>query len=121
MNDRLSVSVTGISCFGYHGVFPQEREHGQRFVVDVDMVLADDRSVESDRLDDTVDYSEVAQRVVSIVEGPPVELLEHLAGRIADAVMSDDRLTRVVIRVSKPDVSLPVLVDSTSVTLRRDR
>lgn len=121
MSDRLTVSVHGIVCHGYHGVFAEERAHGQRFVVDLDMVLGDAVSAMSDRLDDTVDYSTVSAGVARIVEGEPVDLIERVAGRIADMVLDDARVVEVTVRVSKPDAQLPVVSSGASVTLRRSR
>ena len=47
-----------------------------------------------DHLADTVDYEAVAETVATIVGGPPVDLLEHLASVIADRIMEDPRLVR---------------------------
>lgn len=119
--DQVTVSVTGLECFGYHGVFPEERQNGQRFVVDLEMTLIETTATESDHLADTVDYEAIAEAVVEILEGPPVHLLEHLAARIADRVMAEPRMHDVVVTVRKPEVKLARTVTETSVTLRRAR
>lgn len=121
MSSALTVSIHGISAHGRHGVFPEERELGQRFVVDVDMVLAGAAAARSDRLDDTVDYGDVAARVARIIEGDPVDLIERLADLIADALLADGRVAEVTVRVVKPDVRLPVAGGPAFVTLRRSR
>jgi 7,8-dihydroneopterin aldolase/epimerase/oxygenase len=121
MNDAVTVRVTGLECFGYHGVFPEEKENGQRFVVDLEMYLAELASTQSDHLADTVDYEAVAETIATIVGGPPVDLLEHLASIIADRVMEDPRLSGVAVTVRKPQVKLAQSVTETSVTLRRSR
>ncbi len=121
MSDAVTVRVTGLECFGYHGVFPEEREHGQRFVVDVEMELAELASLQSDHLADTVDYEAVSETIATIVGGPPVDLLEHLASVIADRILEDPRLNGVSVTVRKPQVKLAQSVTETSVTLRRTR
>lgn len=121
MSDHLTVSIHGITCRGYHGVFPGERARGQRFVVDVDMVLDTSVATVSDQLDDTVDYAQVSAVVARIVEGEPVDLIERLAGMIADEILVDDRLLGVVVTVRKPEVELPVVAGEAFVTLRRSR
>jgi len=120
-HDSLTVSLHGITCRGHHGVFPEERARGQRFVVDLDMVMGDAGSARSDRLDDTVDYSQVSATVARIIEGDPVELIERLAGMIADAILVDARVAEVTVRVRKPEAELPVVASAASVTLRRSR
>ena len=121
MSDVVTVAVTGLECFGYHGVFPEERESGQRFVVDLEMTLIDTDATETDHLADTVDYEAVTEAVAEILEGPPVSLLEHLAALIAKRVMAEPRVHDVVVTVRKPEVKLGRPVTETSVTLRRAR
>ncbi len=121
MSDHLTVSIHGITSRGHHGVFPGERARGQRFVVDLDMVVGETSSTASDQLDDTVDYAGVSAQVARIIEGDPVDLLERLAGMIADAALADDRVVEVTVCVRKPEVELPVVAREASVTLRRMR
>lgn len=120
MTDHLTVSVYGITARGHHGVFPGERARGQRFVVDLDMVIGDTASVESDQLDDTVDYAQMAAIVVRLIEGDPVDLIERLASMIADAVLADDRVSEVLVRVRKPEAELPIVAGEASVTLKEN-
>ncbi len=121
MSDQVTVRLSGLECFGYHGVFPEERENGQRFIVDLEMTLIETTAAETDHLADTVDYEAIAEAVAAILEGPPVNLLEHLAARIADRLMAEPRLHDVVVTVRKPEVRLSRPVTETAVTLRRAR
>ncbi|HMM48211.1 MAG TPA: dihydroneopterin aldolase [Miltoncostaeaceae bacterium] len=120
-DDRVIVSVRGLEVFGRHGVFPAERELGQRFVVDLDIRLADARSAASDRLDDTVDYAQLVDRIGALVAGEPVALLEHLAARIAACTLEDPRAAAVTVTVHKPHVALAHTLRETAVTLTRER
>jgi dihydroneopterin aldolase len=106
MSDSVTVAVTGLECFGYHGVFPEERTNGQRFVVDLEMTLIETSATQTDHLADTVDYEAIAEAVAGIMEGPPVSLLEHLAALAADRVMAEPRALEVLVTVRKPEVVL---------------
>jgi dihydroneopterin aldolase len=75
----------------------------------------------SDDLSDTVDYGELAGRLVAIVTGEPVNLIEALAGRLADACLVDPRVTRATVTVHKPHAPIPHPFADVSVTLRRER
>jgi 7,8-dihydroneopterin aldolase/epimerase/oxygenase len=119
--DLLTVHVRGLEAFGHHGVLDAERELGQRFVVDLDIELADLRSTRSDELADTVDYASLSDAVHALVSGPPVALLERLAGMIADLVLEDPRARAVTVTVRKPHVALRPTVAETAATLRRCR
>lgn len=118
-DDELIVSIRGLEAFGRHGVYAPEQELGQRFVIDIDIQLADTRSADSDDLALTVDYGGLSAAVAEIVGGEPVALLERLAGLIADRVLAEPRARYVEVTVRKPHVALPQVVTETSVTLRR--
>jgi 7,8-dihydroneopterin aldolase/epimerase/oxygenase len=117
--DSLTVHVRGLEAFGHHGVLDAERELGQRFVVDLDIELGDLSSTRSDALADTVDYASLSDAVHALMAGPPVALLERLAGMIADLVLEDPRARAVTVTVHKPHVALRPTVAETAVTLRR--
>lgn len=117
--DRLTVALTGLETFGRHGVLPAEAELGQRFVVDVEIELAGSAASLSDELADTVDYAALADAVAAIVAGPPVRLLERLAGLIADRALAEPGAAAVTVTVRKPHVAIPHTVTGSAVTLRR--
>lgn len=115
------IALNGIEVFGHHGVLPHEREHGQRFVVDVALDLDLSAAAASDRLDDTVDYGALAGDVEAIVAGEPCDLIETVAGRIADRCLEDRRVAAVEVTVTKPNAPLPVVARDVAVTVRRAR
>ncbi len=118
-----TVSLRGIVLYGYHGVRPEERTLGQRFVVDVDMQADLRDAAASDALDRTVDYSQVYARVAQIVNGEPVDLLETLGDRIARAVFADfPQVRSAKVRIAKPGVAIPgAALREAAVTIRRQR
>ncbi len=115
------VAILGLEVFGRHGVFPAERELGQRFIVDlvVDLDLAP--ATVSDRLEDTVDYAGLADAVAEIVGGEPFALLERLAQVIAERVLDEPHASGVAVTVHKPHVAIPHTVAESRVTVRRRR
>ncbi|MEW1706640.1 dihydroneopterin aldolase [Microbacterium sp. NPDC089190] len=115
------ITLTGVRAFGYHGVYPDEKRDGQEFIVDATVVLPLARAAETDDVADTVHYGELAERIAVIVSGEPVDLLERLAARIADAVLRDERVESVTITVHKPAAPIPVPFADVSVTITRGR
>ena len=115
------ITVTGLRAFGRHGVFDFEREQGQEFVVDVTMNVSTRRAAETDDVTDTIHYGEVAERVAAIVGGEPVNLVETLAQRIADDLLSDERVVLAVVTVHKPSAPIAVPFTDVSITIRRGR
>jgi 7,8-dihydroneopterin aldolase/epimerase/oxygenase len=121
VSDALTVRLRGLEVFGRHGVHPPERELGQRFVVDVDVEMERAVAAESDDLADTLDYAALADAVAAIVAGPPVALLERLAGMVADRALAEPGARAVTVTVHKPHVAIPHTVAEAAVTLRRAR
>lgn len=115
------VGIRGLEVGGRHGVHDAERVLGQRFVVDIDMMLADDRSSMTDDLADTVDYAVIADDVAEIVSGEPVALLERLCRVIADRVLREPVVRAVTVTVAKPHVAIRHVLDDVSVTLHLER
>lgn len=119
MRDRIE--LRGVSAPGRHGWFPHEREQGQPFVVDVVLGVDTRPAATSDELSDTVDYSILAERVVDVVEGEPVKLVETLAQRIADVCLENNQVEDVEVTVHKPAAPTTVPVGDVTVTIRRAR
>jgi len=95
------ILMEGMVFFGRHGVFAAERELGARFTVDVDLEADLSAAAASDRLEDTVDYTVAHRLVGEVVGGEPCNLVETVAGRIADRLLALDRVSRVTVRVRK--------------------
>jgi dihydroneopterin aldolase len=114
-----TISVLGIRARGRHGVLPFEREIGQPFVVDVEMCVDTSRAAATDDLALTVDYGTVAMEVVRIVTGPPYQLIETLAERIAEQILGISGVDRVTVSVHKPHAPVPELFDDVVVRITR--
>ena len=115
------ITVRGLRAHGHHGVYPEERKAGQTFVVDVVLELDLAPAARSDDVADTVHYGELAKDVVAVVEGDPVQLIETLAGRVAEVCLSRDPVRRVEVTVHKPEAPVGVPFDDVAVTIARAR
>ena len=113
------IELKGLRVFGRHGVFDFERENGQEFVIDVNLQLAEgvaERAAASDDVADTVHYGELAEKMAAIVGGEPVNLIETLARRLADAVMEDPRISVTRVTVHKPQAPIALQFEDVSVS-----
>lgn len=119
MNPVDEIQLEGLSVFGRHGVFDHERENGQQFVIDLRLHLPLQDAAASDDVADTVHYGELADRVAAIVAGEPVNLIETLAERIAQAVLDDERVLFVAVTVHKPQAPIDQSFADVSVTVHR--
>lgn len=119
MADRIT--LTGLKVRGFHGVYEHERRDGQDFVVDATLWLDSRPAAASDDLADTVDYGGLANRLATVVEGEPVNLIETLAARLCELCMADERVIAAEVTVHKPQAPIPLTFADVAVSIRRDR
>jgi len=119
MTDRIE--LRGLRVRGYHGVLPEERRDGQLFGVDVVLETDVTAAAANDDLAQTVDYATVARQVEKIVAGRPVDLIETLAVRLAEACLAHPGVSAVEIAVHKPHAPIGLPFDDVVVTVRRTR
>lgn len=115
------VRIAGVRGRGHHGVFPEERRDGQEFVVDLDLGVDLARPGRSDDLSHTINYAEVAERVLARIEGDPVDLIETLAESIAADVLARPLVEWVAVTVHKPEAPVGVPFGDVQVQVRRRR
>ncbi len=106
-----------MTATGHHGVFPEERRDGQIFVVDVELGMSLD--TQADDLSATVNYAEVAEGVEAVITGRAFNLIETVAGRVADRCLSFDGVLEVTVTVHKPHAPVQQEFTDLSVTIHR--
>ena len=118
-SDRIV--LTGLRATGHHGVFAHERQDGQEFLIDVTVHLSLREAAAADELDDTVNYGELAEKVVAAVETDPVDLIETVAERVATVALSFTRVDTVDVTVHKPSAPISVPFADVAVSITRGR
>jgi dihydroneopterin aldolase len=113
--------LTGLRARGRHGVYDFEREQGQEFLIDARLEADLGPAAASDDVADTVHYGELADRLVAVVTGEPVNLIETLAARLLDVCLADPRVREAEVTVHKPQAPIPHDFADVAVTLGRRR
>ncbi|MEV4618406.1 dihydroneopterin aldolase [Asanoa sp. NPDC049573] len=119
MADRITLK--GLRARGRHGVLPAERAEGQDFLVDVALDLDLSAAAKDDDLTKTVDYGVLAGRLVQVITGEPVDLIETLADRLVEVCLEDERVQTATVTVHKPHAPIPHEFADVAVRLRRGR
>ncbi|MDV2477023.1 dihydroneopterin aldolase [Rhodococcus zopfii] len=119
MSDRIE--LRGLRVRGNHGVFEHEKRDGQDFLIDLVVWTDLAPAASSDDLDDTLHYGILAERAAAIVAGPGRDLIETVAGEIADDVLTDPRVERVEVTVHKPSAPIPLTFGDVAVVVDRTR
>lgn len=115
------ILVEQIEFYGYHGASDAEQSVGHRYAVDVELRMDTRPAGRSDDLRDTVNYSSVAKRIVAIGTGEQFRLLEALAARLAEAILSEFPVESVRLRVRKISPPMNVIAATVGVEIERNR
>ena len=95
------ITITDLEVFFCVGVSDEERAKAQRLLVTVDMAFDFSSAATSDRIEKTINYQDVTERILKYGEGRNWKLIEKLASNIADYVLSEYRPEAVLVEVKK--------------------
>ena len=99
--DRILIREIGVECI--IGILPKERTTPQRVLIDIELLLDLSRAASSDDIAHTVDYKDLKNRIVDMVEASEFLLIEKLAQRIADLCLQQRLVEEVTVTLDKPD------------------
>lgn len=98
---QSTIQLSGLEFYAFHGVTEQERKVGNTFLVDISIDTDISRPMETDLLEDTVNYAEIYD-LVKTEMSVPSNLLEHIAGRILKCLLSRyPQVSRARVEVAK--------------------
>ena len=117
--DRLHLE--DVRFYGHHGVSKAEQTVGVWFSVDAELAVDLTPAATSDDLGSAIDYGLVARRIVEIGTQGRVNLIERLAGQIAQTLLREFPTQQVRVRVRTLTPPLEGLVGTPSVELTRRR
>jgi dihydroneopterin aldolase len=119
VEQRDAIAITGLRYYGYTGYLAEERMLGQWFEVDltlwVDLVAVGN----SDRLEDTLDYRQLVERVRHQIETAKVNTMEHLATQIARSILAWEQAQKIRVRLTKVSAPIPDFSGKISVEITR--
>jgi dihydroneopterin aldolase len=113
----ITVEIRDLHVFGRHGVHDEERDRGQDFVFDIELEVGDRGT--SDRLEDAVDYVEIARVVQEVSDAQQYALLEALAAAVAAELERRFSPDQIRVRARKPEVRPAGLAGTVGVTVTR--
>lgn len=117
-----TIFIEGVVIHARHGVMEHETEVGQRFVIDLELSCDLSESSRSDKLADTVSYSDVVKTATAAFRDDNYKLLERAAGAVAEAVLAKfPRVSAVKVTVHKPHAPIAAIFDDVGVILTRTR
>ena len=116
----VTIEISGLSLYTRHGVSDAERELGQRLVFDVTFDLDECDATNTDRVEDTVDYSDVCEQVALAAQERSYRTLERLCTAVADRLADRYGAESVRVKATKPEPPIPLPVDEVSVEVWKE-
>ena len=114
------IRIVNMMVYGFHGIYEYEREQGQKFYFDVEVVTRDDKAADSDDAKDTVLTASIYSLVKDTVENNRFQLMQALAGHIGDKLIEQyGNIAEVTIKVRKPNVTINGPIDYVEVEVTR--
>lgn len=102
MNSIDRVFIEALEVETIIGIFDWERTTKQTISVDLEMNANVLRAASTDHIDDTLNYKEVAKRLIAFIEKSEFQLVETLAQRCAEIVLNEFPVTWLRLKLSKP-------------------
>jgi 7,8-dihydroneopterin aldolase/epimerase/oxygenase len=121
VESTVEVELAGLSIYTHHGVTDAEQEIGQRIEIDVSFDVPDCDAVLTDRIEDTIDYGEVADIVALAATERSYRTLERLSHVIAERLMERYNSEAVRVRAAKPEPPLPLSIGEVAVEVVTSR
>jgi 7,8-dihydroneopterin aldolase/epimerase/oxygenase len=116
------IYVNGMEFYGYHGVLPEETVLGQKFIIDLIVEVDLQKAGSTDELTESISYVDLYEVCKSIVEGPPYKLIEAIAEKIAQDILSAfSKVETVTVKAIKPNPPIPGHYQSVAVEVIRSR
>ena len=104
----FDINISKIKCFGKHGIYEHEKQNDQEFLVDIHINISD---FSTDDINKTLNYEEIVNLVIKIVNTESYDLIETLAKHISEQIVNKYAKTEAILQeikvtVHKPDTIL---------------
>ncbi len=98
----MKIKIKNLHLRTIIGIHEWERKNKQDVVINITIWFDGKKAVQSDRVEETVDYKSITKKVIAAVEGSRFHLLEKLAHQILKILIQDRRVTAANVEVDKP-------------------
>lgn len=116
------IYINNLEFIAYHGVFPEEKKLGQKFLVSAEMTTSTREAGKTGNLKKSTHYGLVANDIGEIFTGKSIDLIETCAEDIAEMILSKYPLiSEVKVTVKKPWAPLQMHFENVAVEITRKR
>ncbi|MDQ1086215.1 MULTISPECIES: dihydroneopterin aldolase [unclassified Siphonobacter] len=112
-----TIALEGLEFFSYHGFYEEEQKIGNRYSIDVIITVDFEQAAITDKLSETVNYSDVYQIVAELMRKSH-KLLEHIAYQIIQGIRDHyPRVEKIKVSVSKYNPPVGGVCERSRITL----
>ncbi len=97
-----TVYIEGLKTDAVIGVYDWERSIRQTLVLDLELASDNRAAAATDGIADAVDYDAISKRILAYVQASEFELIETLAERVADIVLTEFNIPWLRLKLGKP-------------------
>jgi len=115
------VRLKNMVFYGYHGVAEPEKILGGKIEVDAELQFDMSKAIQSDHLNDTINYETVYKLIHDVVTNYKFFLIEALAGKIIGTIFKTYQVDAITVRVRKPNAPIKGVLDTVEVEVMRNR
>ena len=115
----MIIKINEIQLFGYHGLYEEEKENGQNFIISLSIDI--DYTDKNDKIENTVDYTKIINEVKDTFNQKRYNLIESLAVVISDNLMKNKKIKSLDISIKKESPPIDAKLSSVEVNLRKIR
>ena len=116
------ICIKNLEMFAKHGIYPEELSLGQKFVISAELFVDLRQAGKSDELEDSLDYGKVCHVIKSFVEKNSFRLIETVAERLAEKLLTENTtLQKVRLEIKKPWAPVAMHLEAVSIDIERSR
>lgn len=116
------ILMNHLAFYGFHGVLEEEKSLGQKFFVDIELLVDLSQAGKTDRVENTVSYADVYDDVKYFVESARYNLIEALGENICNMLLAKyPQIHEAMVRIKKPEAPIRGIFDYVGVEIRRGR
>lgn len=114
--------IKDLEIYAYHGVFPAEKELGQRFVLDLWVDYEMTRAARTGDLDASIHYGILAEQLTEWMQAEKIDLIETVAFQLVQKIFESYAFVeKVRLELKKPWAPVPLPLETCSVTIEREK
>ncbi|MDP4144642.1 MAG: 2-amino-4-hydroxy-6-hydroxymethyldihydropteridine diphosphokinase [Bacillota bacterium] len=114
------IYIKDLEIYGYHGVNPEEKAMGQRFLISLDISIDLKHAGESDNIEETINYAEVCYNVEKEFNKQKYNLIEAAAEHLADYLLLNyEQIKEIKVLIKKPWAPIGKPIDYAAVEVKR--